>query len=59
MPDKICTLCGDWMKSTPIPGIHFTALDGAPFVCERCVARALGVERPWADTHAEDLQRTN
>jgi hypothetical protein len=45
----ICAKCGATGKFTEfeVPAITFNFLHGYVSVCERCVARALGVPRDW------------
>lgn len=54
-----CTLCGVTAEGAELPALLFTALDGQPCICERCVARALGVERPWGAVIEDRIVRPN
>lgn len=39
-----------------LPGFVFNFLEGQPFICERCIANFLGIEREWLDVVKIDLK---
>lgn len=39
-------------------GVQFNFLEGNPFVCSRCFAKALGVDVPWKKEIVKKINKT-
>jgi len=56
MPLVRCRACGvEDNSAVELPGLHFTFLDGEPFVCDRCVAKVFGIAADWKPVIRQNL----
>jgi hypothetical protein len=51
---KVCGLLGD-----ELPRLAFNFLEGRPVICERCLARACGIEGRWSEGAEKTLQASD
>jgi hypothetical protein len=52
-----CGNCGTTAASGELHGMVFNALEGTPFICERCIARYFGIDAGWNEAVLSTLDQ--